>query len=315
LVTGLSTLSELEKRIREDPDLRWNTVSIKRTLEEMLNQANARPEIPGLEDIKRRDFEAAYGPLLNEIVTDDKYADDKILPKSCITTFKNVVFTAITHQLSTPFSTGLVIAGYGHEDLYPKLFEMSVDGGFLNFVRCYDVDSCDISKDPNGAKIATFAQDDTVQAFLSGIDEKFKIFCVGLFTHLMGLISKEILREHSNMNSDERRVALAMIERSISDSFEDFQNETEAFAEKEFRKPVLEVLRTAPKETLAELAESLVSLTSLRQRVSGELETVGGPVDVALISKGEGVIWIKRKQYFNMELNPHYTHNYFKEIE
>lgn len=74
------------------------------------------------------------------------------------------------------------------------------------------------------------------------------------------------------------------------------------------------MLRTAPKEVLAELAESLVSITSLRQRVSGDLETVGGPVDVALISKGEGFIWIKRKHYFDTELNPHYTTNYFRKV-
>jgi len=52
----------------------------------------------------------------------------------------------------------------------------------------------------------------------------------------------------------------------------------------------------------------------LRQRVSGDLETVGGPVDVALISKGEGFIWIKRKHYFDTELNPHYTTNYFRKV-
>ena len=71
------------------------------------------------------------------------------------------------------------------------------------------------------------------------------------------------------------------------------------FPNPNFEDSILDVLRTAPKETLAELANSLVSITSLRQRVSGELETVGGPVDVALIFKGEGFIWIKRKYDFD----------------
>jgi len=107
---------------------------------------------------------------------------------------------------------------------------------------------------------------------------------------------------------------MRLITDRINAAIEDVGQEGEDFSVSEFRQPVIDVLRTAPKEVLAELAESLVSITSLRQRVSGDLETVGGPVDVALISKGEGLIWIKRKHYFNTELNPHYTANYFREV-
>ncbi len=47
------------------------------------------------------------------------------------------------------------------------------------------------------------------------------------------------------------------------------------------------------------LVESLVSTQGMRGRV-------GGPVDVAVISKGDGFIWIKRKHYFNPKLNVRY---------
>ena len=41
-------------------------------------------------------------------------------------------------------------------------------------------------------------------------------------------------------------------------------------------------------------------------------ETVGGPIDVAVISKGDGFIWIKRKHYFDPKLNPHFMAKYLK---
>jgi hypothetical protein len=44
-----------------------------------------------------------------------------------------------------------------------------------------------------------------------------------------------------------------------------------------------------------------------------DAETVGGPIDVAVISKGDGFIWIKRKHYFKPELNPHFFKNNFRE--
>jgi hypothetical protein len=56
----------------------------------------------------------------------------------------------------------------------------------------------------------------------------------------------------------------------------------------------------------------LVSLTSFKQKVSMDTETVGGAVDVAVISKGDGFIWIKRKHYFKPELNARFFANYFR---
>jgi len=60
------------------------------------------------------------------------------------------------------------------------------------------------------------------------------------------------------------------------------------------------------------MAESLVNLTSFKGKVSMEAETVGGPIDVAVISKGDGFIWINRKHYFARELNPPFFANYYR---
>lgn len=75
---------------------------------------------------------------------------------------------------------------------------------------------------------------------------------------------------------------------------------------------MVSIVAGLPKEELASMAEALVSLTSLRRKVSFGLETVGGPVDVAVISKGDGFIWIKRKHYFDPALNPQFIKNYFR---
>ena len=282
----------------------------------MVQYASSRDPIPGFDDIKQRTFDAKYGSYLDEICDDgdDGWADRKV-PRACRSLFKVAVLKAMTHALSTQLETGIVIAGYGQDDLFPKLYELNVDGGFHDRVRCYEVGSLDMGTDPIGAEISTFAQDATVQAFLNGQDEKFSIFDTGMFTHTMQLVADELLREHTRLTADERRVATDLVNRRINEAIADFQQESDDFSHEEFRVPVLEVLRTAPKETLAELAESLVSITSLRQRVSGDPETVSGPVDVALISKGDGFIWIKRKHYFDPELNPHYTRNYFREVD
>lgn len=60
------------------------------------------------------------------------------------------------------------------------------------------------------------------------------------------------------------------------------------------------------------MAESLVNLTSFKRRITAEMETVGGPIDVAVISKGDGFVWIKRKHYFEKDLNPGFFAKYYR---
>jgi hypothetical protein len=59
-------------------------------------------------------------------------------------------------------------------------------------------------------------------------------------------------------------------------------------------------------DEMANLAETLVTLESLKEKVTRPTESIGGPVDVAAITKAEGLVWIKRKHYFDLSLNARY---------
>nr|WP_315020167.1 hypothetical protein [uncultured Aminipila sp.] len=78
--------------------------------------------------------------------------------------------------------------------------------------------------------------------------------------------------------------------------------------------PFVAMVDSLDKLELAELAESLVNLTSLKRKVSLDAETVGGPIDVAIITKNEGFIWVKRKYYFDSMLNPFYNEKKRREV-
>ncbi len=59
-------------------------------------------------------------------------------------------------------------------------------------------------------------------------------------------------------------------------------------------------------EEMADLAENMVSIESLREKMTQPSQSVGGPVDVAIISRHDGLIWVKRKHYFDPKLNVRY---------
>ena len=50
-----------------------------------------------------------------------------------------------------------------------------------------------------------------------------------------------------------------------------------------------------PPATLATVAESLIGIQSLHQAVTAKLNTVGGPIDTAMITRANGFQWIRHK--------------------
>lgn len=78
--------------------------------------------------------------------------------------------------------------------------------------------------------------------------------------------------------------------------------------------PAIDVIREAlaaplvhpamPFQDAIDLAEFLVEMTIKVSRFAPGPPSVGGPIEVAAISKHEGFKWIRRKHYFTADLNP-----------
>jgi hypothetical protein len=76
-----------------------------------------------------------------------------------------------------------------------------------------------------------------------------------------------------------------------------FNEELDKQIRKEYTGPLIDAVAALPLNDLASLAESLISLTAFRARMSvNEEETVGGDVDVAVLSKGDGFVWVRKKE-------------------
>ena len=59
-----------------------------------------------------------------------------------------------------------------------------------------------------------------------------------------------------------------------------------------------------PIQDAIDLAEFLVDLTIKYVRFSAGAQTVGGPIEIAAITKHEKFKWIHRKHYYDADLNP-----------
>jgi hypothetical protein len=64
------------------------------------------------------------------------------------------------------------------------------------------------------------------------------------------------------------------------------------------------IIAPMPIKDAIDVAEFLVQTTINFSKFSPGASTVGGPIDIAAITKHEGFKWIKRKHYYNGDINP-----------
>jgi hypothetical protein len=152
------------------------------------------------------------------------------------------------------------------------------------------------------AAVIPFAQQDMVDRFVYGIDNEFlsiaNQFLMGSFAALRSNLS-EALRDTA---PDAEAAAIEAINAIQSE----FNNVVVPQHLSRLRSQLSDIVQSMPKQELAALSESLVNITSLKRKFSADPESVGGPVDVAMITRAEGFVWVKRKHFFDPGLNPRY---------
>ncbi|KMP11362.1 hypothetical protein UZ36_04745 [Candidatus Nitromaritima sp. SCGC AAA799-C22] len=218
----------------------------------------------------------------------------------------------LTKQTNSRSESGIVFSGFGDEEIFPTLIEYKIDGAIDGHLKVKKGKTFDIDRNKSDATIIPFAQREMVNRFMEGIDQDYQRYIESAFrTMILSYLDPVIDKLKSTIDAKEKDVIIQSIQETIGD----FATKAREYRRKEFVDPILDTVASLPKEDLANMAEALVNLTSIKRRVSAEKETVGGPIDVALISKGDGFIWIKRKHYFNPELNPYFLSNYFRDMK
>jgi len=201
-------------------------------------------------------------------------------------------------------TTGIVIAGFNKKDIYPSYSANNI----LTIVKdeIWHVESkVENTKDPI---IQAFAQTDVVSTFIMGFDLEIANHIRVFFEKTINDYPNRIL-DTIEENSKITGKCLPKFKKEIHLVSENNNEILEEFdilinnLKNTSTNPLLNSVDALPKEELSNMAESLIHITSLKRKVEEGLETVGGDIDVAIISKGDGFIWTKRKHYFDPNLN------------
>lgn len=250
-----------------------------------------------------KEFALGIDQVLQKLPISDDLKDSLINTFSCL----------FTKDYFTSSQAGIVVAGFGSEQVFPSLRSVTVEarvGGRLKYKG--PEEEVDITTSI-GAAIVPFAQSDVVDLFIQGVDPTYKQIATSYLGEIFSEYPKLIAETIPGISPEQRDHFITQWRVTGKMLLKDFGQRVQDQVTHKYVGPMLDVVEALPKNELASLAEALVNLTSLKRKVSLEAETVGGPVDVAVISKGDGLIWVQRKHYFDPRLNQHFFANYFRD--
>jgi hypothetical protein len=201
-------------------------------------------------------------------------------------------------RTSSP-STGLVLAGFGDHSVFPEVVHLkNCQFWFDHFAE--DERTCEGTSYEVPAFVSGYAQTSMIDTLrmgfssdvLNSVASDAQVHCSKLVDGVVGSLKGALPEE------EKAKLVHSTVEKMIDGLFE------HAFAQHSV--PLRRVVGVLPLDEMSTLAETLINLQSLKEKVTKPSETVGGPVDVAAITRAEGLVWVKRKHYFNPEINSRY---------
>ncbi|MFW5879721.1 MAG: hypothetical protein ACOCUV_02745 [bacterium] len=212
----------------------------------------------------------------------------------------------LLHDQFLQFS-GLIFVGFGEKEIFPKLVPVNISILVEGKIR-YNIDENrkGIIDHANDACITLFAQTDVIDTILQGISPELNNISTSVFNSFI----IKFLEEVKSKGGVTEQLKDLLDTLDISHFVKKYQEAFGNIIQQKYVYPLLNAVSQLSKEDLAEMAESLVYLTYLKRRFTMAEESVGGPVDIAVITKGDGFIWIKRKHYFDPQLNYSFFQKY-----
>lgn len=259
-------------------------------VEEQIGNLEARFESESLVKINLEDFSSKYGKLIQQVF-ESKYGAylQELAPKL----IKLVYAYICSSEMNFDTLSGVVFAGYGAEELFPTLIQLEFDGRFFgkNKVKEVRKDNVDpISGNVGNAVVVPLAQDDMIQTILLGIDPQLQeIRQKGLY----GVANQLVKDAASYMPNQE---AYNDYRQKAEDAVERYDNYFENKVNEIVTSPFLSMLGAFSIDDIGNMARTLVSLTSFKRKYSGNIRNVGGPIDVLVISRGDGPVWLSNKK-------------------
>lgn len=202
-----------------------------------------------------------------------------------------------------PSVSGIVLAGFGEEELLPSYVEIHVEAAYAHQLRMRKVSEGHIGRKESSI-IVPFAQPDMVAMFVESVNPEYNMVVADVVHAEFEKLFMELATDTELPEETRSQLKDKLENRSsefVGRVMDELRDSRANYADR-----LLQAVESLSKTEMADMAEALISLTSLDKQVTVSDESVGGPTDVAVITKADGLVWVKRKDTVARDLNPGY---------
>lgn len=256
-------------------------------IEDALNKLQQTFHANKLIDMSVEELSQKYEKLINKVF-ETKYNHQANDLESL---FVKTVMELITSTVMSNNYTGLIIAGYGSKDLFPSLYQLSIDGRINGQIK-YKIETVDITEPKRcntTGGIIPFAQSDVVKELISGIDPGLKNTITQQASNIINKLDQYI---DSFYPSDNR---MQDFKNSINSIVQQRYSYFTNYIKNNYSDPIVDFVESLSLNEMGKMAQTLVNLTSFRRKYAGDIRTVGGITKVLLICKSKWPRLVQRR--------------------
>jgi hypothetical protein len=260
---------------------------------QVLDDGSARPDLACFPKDFGKKVAADYGAVMDEFI---EYGFSPFgLGKQSVQRLRDIAVYCVVKDLFLEDVTGFVFAGFGTEDRYPAVATcyMSAIVGGIAKRGAPVVDAID---GEIRSRIRVYADSEVTHAFIRGIDFNLERRLYGGFRMMLHGLVDQIVEAMPASDSAQRENVRGRFQRDfVPKYFDAFHRMIADYQQQAFINPILRVLEIAGRNEIAETARDLVGLNVFKKRIMAQKQTVGGAIDVAVISREGGFQWWSRQ--------------------
>jgi hypothetical protein len=216
------------------------------------------------------------------------------LDQNSIQKLKDIAVFAVVKDLFLEDVTGLVFAGFGSDDRYPVVVTYLLSAIVCGVVKRGQA-SLDVIDTEVRSKIRMFADSEVTHAFIRGIDFGLERRVYGAMRMMLHSIVDQVIGAIPGAEAQREEVRKRFQSDLVPQYLDAFRGMIGDYQQQAYINPVLRVLEIAARSELAETARELVSLNVFKKRIMAQKQTVGGAIDVAVISREGGFQWFTKQ--------------------
>ena len=296
----------VEKNAKQGKSLSEN--DINKEFHNIINEHHGRLKSISKKSVlspqKRTALKKLYSRLINEVM--ENVFEKRPLSASYRAKLKSAVINAAS--VGPQNQSEIVIAGFGEKEIFPVCYDFDVAAVFAGHTIKRNKGKNQITHD-NNAVVIPFAESDEICTFMEGMGSFVNEFFIDTFgSIMMKLFPQDIasaIGGKFKLNDKQKKQVQNIVAKIGTKAFDDIVEGLDHLKHEKYIQPIVQTTGFRNKDELAKMAETFVNLILLRKQANLEAEMTGGPIDVAVITKGDGFKWIKHHQHhFDTSLEP-----------